>query len=406
MYEKVKVLISLGSEKEPVQTLKVLCLLSFWGGKPSNPVGLDGPWHWTGVAGRLAMQMGLYRESTYQNRANASCLRRIFWQIHNSDSILVACWGRPALLRRSDFDVRLPTVGDFEISNPQAHAFVESTKLCTIFSHISEIRAERRPIQAEELASIEALLADWISQLPRELQLYDLKGDRAAYYRPASEVMIQYFVAIIISEFLRYRDKEQPWGVSIPTLIAASCAAVLYDEIDCRDEAVFLPSATGFFCLATALPLIHYIPQCPGKEAVRKRDLAVLHTILRKMQDRYGDARLSLGLMDGLEKSIEKSSARQRYGNDTVQEPHLYAYARKLFSPLPPTMCENMDLLDLAVSPTHQVLDNNIVPAPNRSTESHNFDHNFMDLFGLDYGNMVFDFENSGNGWTANDQIL
>jgi hypothetical protein len=34
------------------------------------------------VAVRLALQMGLHRESTYLNRPDAKCLRRIFWQLH------------------------------------------------------------------------------------------------------------------------------------------------------------------------------------------------------------------------------------------------------------------------------------------------------------------------------------
>lgn len=82
LYERVKILICTNSEPDPVHTLETLCLLSLWSNKPSNPVSLDSPGHWIGVATRLALQIGLHREATYLNRSDASCLRRIFWSLH------------------------------------------------------------------------------------------------------------------------------------------------------------------------------------------------------------------------------------------------------------------------------------------------------------------------------------
>lgn len=82
LYEKVKVLIAVDFEQDCVQTLKTLCLMSCWSGKASDPIGLDGPWHWTGVAARLLLQMGLHREYTYAKLSNTGCLRRMFWQVH------------------------------------------------------------------------------------------------------------------------------------------------------------------------------------------------------------------------------------------------------------------------------------------------------------------------------------
>lgn len=81
-YEKIKLLIYADQERDVVQLLKALCLISLWNSKPSNPISLDGCWHWIGVATRLAFEMGLHRESTYRNRPNTSSLRRIFWQLH------------------------------------------------------------------------------------------------------------------------------------------------------------------------------------------------------------------------------------------------------------------------------------------------------------------------------------
>jgi hypothetical protein len=81
LYERIKMLICMNSEPDPVQTLKILCLLTLWNCRPSTPVSVNGPWHWIGVGLRLAVQMGLHRESTYLNRPDASCLRRMFWYL-------------------------------------------------------------------------------------------------------------------------------------------------------------------------------------------------------------------------------------------------------------------------------------------------------------------------------------
>lgn len=80
-YEKIKTLIYLNYENDHVVLLKSLCLLTCYSVIPSNLVTLDGPWHWLGMAIRLSIQMGLHKNSTYQQRANAGCLRRIFWHL-------------------------------------------------------------------------------------------------------------------------------------------------------------------------------------------------------------------------------------------------------------------------------------------------------------------------------------
>jgi hypothetical protein len=288
--------------------------------------------------------------------------------------------------------------------NNQSLVFIESTKLCAIISHISEVHAERRAIQPEELMSIEESLSDWVSHLPEQLQLYGVNGDRKSYCKPVSEISIQYFVAIILSEVLRYRDKEGPRRVSIPSLLAASCAAALYDEVNCRDETMLLPWINGIFCLLLALPLIHYKPQSPAKEAARKRDLTVLRSILIGMRGRYGDSEMALGLMERLEKRIDRSpTTHQHLGNDSNQEPCLLAV--RLF-PFPATLCENMDLLEMAVSPVNQFITDNFTPLQHWPANNVSFDWNVLDLFGSDFVDVNVDFENDGNQMAIDEQNL
>lgn len=81
LYEKIETLIHVEFEKDNVFLLKTLCLLSCWA--PASPylVTLHGPWHWTGMAVRLAVQMGIHTQSSYREKHNSGSLRRIVWHL-------------------------------------------------------------------------------------------------------------------------------------------------------------------------------------------------------------------------------------------------------------------------------------------------------------------------------------
>lgn len=78
-YEKTKLMILLNYSTNPIDTLAAMCLMICWSANPSDSLSLDGPWHWTGVAVRLALQMGLHKEATYVNQPHGSRLRRMWW---------------------------------------------------------------------------------------------------------------------------------------------------------------------------------------------------------------------------------------------------------------------------------------------------------------------------------------
>ncbi len=300
--------------------------------------------------------------------------------------------------------MKLPTLEDFEVPNVQSLVFLKSTKLCTIIRTTSEIHSARPPTQPEELTNIEVTLCDWVNHLPEELQLYDENGRRKTYYRPISEMFIQYFVSIILREMLRVRDEEGPWRASVLSLVAASCAVALYDEIHCHDETVFLPSINGFFCLAVALPLIHHVPQSAQKVANRRKELDVLRSIVIGMRDRYGDSDMVLGKIESLERSIQRiTSENGGVGTTqpTFQEPCLCA--KELF-PFPLTICDNMDLLQLAATPINQFISDNFAPFQNWPADETLSDLTLMDLFGLDFGDSRFIFGDEGDTIAIDEQ--
>ena len=79
IYKKIKTLLFLDYEKEKALVLKALCLLSIWSPNVPQVVTLDSPWHWIGVALRLAIQLGMHREVTYSERSPETSVNRQLW---------------------------------------------------------------------------------------------------------------------------------------------------------------------------------------------------------------------------------------------------------------------------------------------------------------------------------------
>lgn len=87
-YEKIKLLLALDVESDMMTVLKALCLLTIWSPIPSNISSLSGPWHATGTAIRLAMQLGMHHKSTYRNKANAQDWRKLWWFLYVCAAVL------------------------------------------------------------------------------------------------------------------------------------------------------------------------------------------------------------------------------------------------------------------------------------------------------------------------------
>jgi hypothetical protein len=291
-------------------------------------------------------------------------------------------------LRQKDFDVRRPTIEDFEVPNTQSLVFIETTKLCTITTRIAELYLERRHIQKAELSSIDAALCEWVNNLPEDLELYNAAAQRRAYYRPTSEMFIQYFVAIVMSQMLRHKERDRPWRVSGLSRVAASCATFLYDEILCREETVFLLPNHGFFCLAISLPLICHRAQSEQESAVRKRDIVIVCSVLDKMRDRYGDAGMVLEKMATLRNTIDRTARQKEDGpDDILQESDVQA--KKLF-PFPLDMCPDINLQESVTLPDQQLPSNYVSLPLDEYTDNSLLGFSFIDFFEPDLN--LFDF--------------
>lgn len=88
IYEKIRLLLALDIESDMMAILKALCLLTIWCPTPSSISTLGGPWHATGAAIRLAMQLGMHRKNTYSNKPNSQERRQLWWFLYVRAAVL------------------------------------------------------------------------------------------------------------------------------------------------------------------------------------------------------------------------------------------------------------------------------------------------------------------------------
>ncbi|KXH53925.1 hypothetical protein CSAL01_04024 [Colletotrichum salicis] len=333
--------------------LKTLCLMSCWA--PASPyfVTLHGPWHWTGMAVWLAVQMGIHTQSNWAENDNAGYSRHIFWHLVNSETLMVACWGGPRSLKLDECDVQPLSASDFTAQSTSVLVSLHFTGLMNAVSMVSELNTKKVVPSESEVESVIASLGAWQGDLPDELRLYDTNGTRKSFHRYTSELHIHYLTSIIVVQMLS-KDRHSPWRTSSASILAATRIAELYGEIHCRKESVRLLSINGFIALVAAIVLVFHRPHLSEKEEERKNGIESICSVLRVISTKYGGARSVLQIIQGLQSNHEK---REPSVNSLQNSGASYcapwlaktvnAYVHEIF-PFPLRVDENVDVLDAA----------------------------------------------------------
>ncbi|KAH8422208.1 Transcription factor [Colletotrichum scovillei] len=368
LYEKIETLIHVEFEKDNVFLLQTLCLLSCWA--PASPylVTLHGPWHWTGMAVRLAVQMGIHTRSSYREKDNSGSLRRIFWHLINSETLMVACWGRPSSLKLADCDVQPLAASDFVTQGVLTTVSLQFTGLMNVIGKLSELNTRKGvPVEAE-VESVITSLCEWKSGLPDVLRLYDADGTRRSYHRYTSELHIHYLTAIIIVQMLS-KSRHALWRTSHTSVLAATCIAELYEEIHYREDSSHLLSINGFMSSVAAIVLVFHRPDSSEKETIRKNGIESICSVLRVMSKKYGGARSVLQRIQGLQLQAERRQTSDHNLQDDTSSSSapwvarsVHAHLRELL-PFPLTFDENADILDLAEAGIDRLPDDRDVAA-------------------------------------------
>ncbi|EXJ53483.1 uncharacterized protein A1O5_13259 [Cladophialophora psammophila CBS 110553] len=288
-YEKVKLLLCLDTEPDMLSVIKALCILTLWSPHSPETVSLNGAWHATGSALRLAIQMGLHQNSTYEAASDAKSRRRIWWFLYASDCAHALITGRPPMLRPADFDVSPLTLADFDDQQDEAAKyFIADVSLAHIMGQLASRLRDQHADEGE--GCILELLVEWIDKLPPELNLFSSTGQKNPYSFPATELHICYFGVVILSQALTHQ-REKGWLCSNVCLVSSACITHLYEEILYREQVALLTSMHPFWCLIAALPLFYCSTDTASIEKQRRESLDALRAVIQQLSPRHGLAR-------------------------------------------------------------------------------------------------------------------
>ncbi|OAX79442.1 hypothetical protein ACJ72_06239 [Emergomyces africanus] len=255
-YARAKALFYSNHEHDPLTILQSVCLLTLWTVTPASVVTIDSGWTWLGLAIRFAFQIGLHRESTYPQRASPGCARRIAWFLYVQDKLNTVCFGRPQMILSQDFDLRPPSVEDFEDpESKDALLFVLYTNLMTILAKLLPLQPRDLTKTPEQALSILLELKGWAGSLPVHLRIFNDSGTRR-YDRGFYEVLTWYFTCIITFFHVHGRF-FRPSVNSTITLIASSCIIRLYQEMDYRDDINYLMAISNWSMMVASLPQLN-----------------------------------------------------------------------------------------------------------------------------------------------------
>lgn len=303
LYDKVKLLISLHYESNVTIVLKAMCLLTLWSPNSPNTVSLVGPWHATGSALRLAIQMGMHRKSVLLGKSDAKCRLKIIWMLHvsltttfggdsmlsqiqASDCALSLIYGRPPMLRSDDLDIPALTKEDYDNPTQGAQVFMADVSLCRIMGEIAALASKGRPSPQQHYQFYDSLKL-WVRDLPPELHLVRANGTRMPYHFSSFELYLAYLSTCIILQILSLGSRRRSL-CSMTSIIAATTMADLYNDILCRDQTPFLTAIHGFWCTVAAISLLQYRPESPELETRRTASLDVICSVVCNLQDKFG----------------------------------------------------------------------------------------------------------------------
>ncbi|OQE22407.1 hypothetical protein PENSTE_c010G05638 [Penicillium steckii] len=252
IYGRIKVLLVLHHESSPLNMLACLCILGTWLPYAPEAIVLDCPWQWTGMAIRLALQLQLHEEETYCLLEHPGRVRRMWWYLFNSDTLQMACSGRPGMFPLLETRARFPIPSDFDTQDTGAWAFCEFTSLCRLLRKVLELGKVDKSSPDEVFSTLDELVL-WRQRLPPSLQLFDESSMiRQTYNRLAVELHIFYLVTIILISFLGRRDNPSLFKYS--SMAASACVARLYEEIFLREDVTYLLPIHSWAHLVAAIP--------------------------------------------------------------------------------------------------------------------------------------------------------
>jgi hypothetical protein len=302
-YQKLKVLVDVGQERNPVALLSSLCLIQWWTPVAPKDLSTNSTQFWLCCAVGLAQQVGLHRQPT-KGTTDISLRRRIWWTLYARDCIVSAAHGRPRLINLADCSVERPRIEDFPSEKPlQSRIFIAYVYVIEILGDLCQILTRQKEATMEQKNEICSRLITWIQNLPPDLRLRNLDGSS----RPYDVDIAQLHVPLLTSITILYRPR------SIFNLSASSAAAVvaanhsfrIFEAMELRDDTFSLASAYAWYMFVAAVPQLSCLRIQGGLGEDARQRLSRLEEILHTLSAVRPAATNTLRNIQSLRKHFE-----------------------------------------------------------------------------------------------------
>ncbi|KAF2162685.1 hypothetical protein M409DRAFT_58097 [Zasmidium cellare ATCC 36951] len=291
------------SNMNEIDRIRTCMLFYWWSATPPNMASMDNSFWWTGLAIRMAQQIGLHREPSASD-SNAALKRRIWWTLYARDRIISWCQGRPCIIDDDYCDVRSPLTSDFPPSKShEAEIFVHWLRLTFVVGHVNKTLFRARlaggSISTPPLA---AHLVQWIRSLPIQLSL-PLANDQAIPYERDVLLLHLPYLSMISLIYLTPTQSRLP-GASVAAVVAAACTARIIDEFLARGHLRFLPGTVGWYIAVAVLSLMPVL----SLQHLNSHALAHIRTLLVALEHMASQWHSARGLHTELSKLFEYDS--------------------------------------------------------------------------------------------------
>ncbi|EER41499.1 conserved hypothetical protein [Histoplasma capsulatum var. duboisii H88] len=312
-YNRAKALFLGNHESNPITCMKALLLFYWWGSAPNSP-SLDTVWWWTGVAIRLAQQIGLHREPTPGQvmRPNESpgLRRRLWWTLFARERLTSICQGRPCIIDPSDCNVREPSPEDFP--EPKDHfrvqTFIYWVRLSSVVGKVAKYLLQKKET-TQFPGHLARELVDWVQSLPEPLRLPIATNRTTPFNRDVHQLHLPYLTTITL---LYLTKSSQPLRKAYTTaVLSASCVARIFEDFLTRGSIRFL-QGMGVWHIAVAILALLHARRIQTFTTTADSHIKILRIALKEMATMWPSASMLDQAFDGLLASNQFAVSEER----------------------------------------------------------------------------------------------
>ncbi|KAG0742779.1 hypothetical protein G6F62_005019 [Rhizopus arrhizus] len=240
-FERAKKLLDASYDKPTLSTVQSLLLLASHqhGTRKSARA-----WLYSGMAFRMAQDLGLHRNCDHWNLSPEECERRkrVFWCCYVVDRLGSAMYGRATTFEEKDCDVPFPSVDDHGLLSAKGEPvirlldnFINLIKLCDILGHVLKHIYYVRSLQSTATKQIDSILTilnkrlhQWHDQLPNPLKMHP-KSD-ALPCVAVCQLHLVYYTTLILLHRMFIPGPDQGLSTLVPcaSICASAADSILY----------------------------------------------------------------------------------------------------------------------------------------------------------------------------------